>query len=191
MPGLIAVACIAFIFGCRYLIDMAAWWSIAIFVVGVILILLEIFVFTGFGIPAILGIICCLVGLVAALLPNGANSPGPIPIPQTSLDWSIFKNGIFALGVGAVAGVIAIFVLASYLPKLPLAGKLVLAPVATAADAALEEDDPLTRIKPGDVGTVEATCRPVGKVRFGDQAPGRRQRGLDHRAAGQGARTQA
>jgi membrane-bound serine protease (ClpP class) len=165
VPGIIAVLCVALAFGSRYLGGMANWWAIALFAVGVVLILLEIFVLTGFGFPAVLGIICCVVGLVAMLLPY---SSGPIPLPKSSMDWNIFLNALFAMGVGFVCAVVAVFALASYLPKLPLAGRLVLAPVTTAPDSALTDASPLLRVNPGDVGIVESVCRPVGKVRFGE-----------------------
>jgi membrane-bound serine protease (ClpP class) len=165
VPGIISVLCLALYFGSRYLTGMANWWAIALFAVGVLLVLLEIFVLTGFGVPGVLGIIICIVGLVAMLLPY---RPGPIPLPKSPMDWSLFTNGVFGLGVAFVCAMVAVFALASYLPKLPLANKLVLAPVTTAPDSALTGTSPLLRVQPGDVGVVESLCRPVGKARFGE-----------------------
>ncbi len=55
-----------------YLTGLAANWEIAVFIVGVILLLLEIFVVPGFGIFGILGILCVLTGLTLGMVPNDA-----------------------------------------------------------------------------------------------------------------------
>lgn len=55
-----------------YLTGLAANWEIAVFIVGVILLLVEIFLIPGFGIFGILGIIGILVGLTLGMIPNDA-----------------------------------------------------------------------------------------------------------------------
>ena len=62
-----------------------------------------------------------------------------------------------------------VLVLARYFRKIPFANRLCLA-MATAAEpqAPVMEDSPVRRIQAGDRGVVESMCRPVGKVRFGD-----------------------
>ncbi|AFL84533.1 membrane-bound serine protease (ClpP class) [Belliella baltica DSM 15883] len=55
-----------------YLTGLAQNWEIAVFVVGVILLLIELFVIPGFGIFGILGIIGILTGLTLGMIPNDA-----------------------------------------------------------------------------------------------------------------------
>jgi membrane-bound serine protease (ClpP class) len=55
-----------------YLTGLASNWEIAIFILGVILLLIEIFVLPGFGVFGILGIIAVLVGLTLGMVPNDA-----------------------------------------------------------------------------------------------------------------------
>ncbi|UJP64763.1 NfeD family protein [Mongoliitalea daihaiensis] len=55
-----------------YLTGLAENWEIAIFIVGVILLLVEVFVIPGFGIFGILGIIGILTGLTLGMIPNDA-----------------------------------------------------------------------------------------------------------------------
>jgi membrane-bound serine protease (ClpP class) len=55
-----------------YLTGLAANWEIAVFIVGVLLLLVEIFVVPGFGIFGILGILCILTGLTLGMVPNDA-----------------------------------------------------------------------------------------------------------------------
>src|SRR5690606_26508366 len=51
-----------------YLQGLAEIWEIALFFVGVILIILEILVIPGFGVPGIAGIICIIAGLTVSLV---------------------------------------------------------------------------------------------------------------------------
>lgn len=53
-----------------YLEGLAAHWEIAVFVIGLILIAIEIFVIPGFGVPGILGVIFVFSGLVLSLIDN-------------------------------------------------------------------------------------------------------------------------
>jgi membrane-bound serine protease (ClpP class) len=55
-----------------YLTGLAANWEIAVFIIGVILLLVELFLIPGFGIFGILGITGILVGLTLGMIPNDA-----------------------------------------------------------------------------------------------------------------------
>ncbi|MHC4193559.1 MAG: NfeD family protein, partial [Planctomycetota bacterium] len=63
LPGLVAVICFTVMIGSKYLVGMANWVEVALFVVGLILLMVEIFVLPGFGIAGLLGIVCLLFGL--------------------------------------------------------------------------------------------------------------------------------
>ena len=69
-PLLIALIAALAYFTPLYLEGLAAHWEILVFIVGLILIALEIFVIPGFGITGILGIIFSFTGLVLSLLNN-------------------------------------------------------------------------------------------------------------------------
>ena len=83
LPSLLALVCVIIIVGSKYLIDMANWLEIAIFIFGIILLGIEIFVIPGFGIAGVSGIVCILVGLFGMLV---RNAPGQLPWPQSQLD---------------------------------------------------------------------------------------------------------
>ena len=167
VAGGLAIACFAVIFGSHYLIGLAHWWEIGLFLLGLILIGLEIFVIPGFGIAGVSGIACCVIGLIASV--GVPNAPTEFPWPQTDLDWSWFASGVYALGLGFAGGVIAAVILAQFLPKIPIASRLVLGQAQAASDAPATQDAPIMHIKVGDTGTVETMCRPVGTVRFGKE----------------------
>lgn len=166
LPGIIGIACFAILFGSRFLTGMANWWEIGLFVIGIILIGIEVFVTPGFGIMGISGLLCCVVALLAVLV---ANAPNEIPMPRTQFDWDMFEKSLFALIAGATGAIIAGAVLSKFLPKVPIANKMILGPAQAADSAPVSKGSPVLRIKVGDIGTVEGMCRPIGKVRFNNE----------------------
>ena len=163
--GSIAIACFAVLIGSRFLVGMANWWEIALLAIGVVLIMVEVFVTPGFGVPGIAGILCMVVALLAMIVPN---APTQLPIPKTALDWDLLRTGVLALGLGFVAALIAAAIASKYLPKFPIASKLVLAAAKASTAPPASPKAPIQRIQIDETGTVEAPCRPVGKVRIGD-----------------------
>ncbi len=70
LPSIVAIIGAILYFAPLYLDGLAANWEILIFVVGLILLALEIFVIPGFGIVGILGIIFVIAGLTLSLIDN-------------------------------------------------------------------------------------------------------------------------
>ena len=163
LPGAVAVIAFTILFGSRYLTSLAQWWEIALFLVGLALIATELFVTPGFGVLGISGLICCIVALMAIIIPN---APDQLPVPRTDLDWDLFKTGLTAIALAFVSAVAAAVVLGRYLPKIPLAGKMILSP-ETPPTSPATESAAIRSIKVGQTGTVRRICRPVGQVRVG------------------------
>ena len=165
--GAIAIFCLVLLLTSQFLVGLAQWWELGILLLGVLLIMLEIFVIPGFGVAGISGILLCVVGLLAMVVPN---APGKLPIPSNPLDWELFSSGLLSLSLGFIASLIAAAILSRYLPKIPLftKSKLILAPVAASDDAPRSEDSPMLKIQVGQTGQTESMLRPVGRVRFGD-----------------------
>jgi len=164
VAGAVAIACFAVLAGANYLTGLSQVWEIALFALGAALLLAELFI-PGFGVLGIMGILCCVAGLLAMLIPN---APGKWPIPGNPLEWDVFGSGLFAMLAGAVAATIAAALLAKHLSKMPLAKRLFLEAPSAPAGPPVPEASPMQRIEVGDTGVVEGVCRPVGKVRFGD-----------------------
>ncbi len=165
--GVMVLICLGLLLGSRYLTGLAQEWEIAILVIGMLLILAEIFVIPGFGVAGISGAILCLIGMVAVLIPN---APDTWPLPESGLIMDTFINGAAAIGVGFICSCLAAAVAARYLPKLPLAGRLVLATAPSSEGSTPATDDaPVRHIKVGDTGVIESHCRPAGRARFADE----------------------
>lgn len=69
-PLIIAIAAALLFFAPHYLGGLAQHWEILIFIVGLILLVVEIFVIPGFGIFGILGIVLIVSSLVLAMIFN-------------------------------------------------------------------------------------------------------------------------
>lgn len=68
--GTLSVIALSLFFGSHYLVNLAQWTEILIFVIGVGLLLLEVFVIPGFGIAGLLGILLIVGSFVLSLLPH-------------------------------------------------------------------------------------------------------------------------
>lgn len=69
-PSIVAIAAAILYFAPLYIEGLAANWEILIFVIGLILLAIEIFAIPGFGITGILGIIFIIAGLTLSLVNN-------------------------------------------------------------------------------------------------------------------------
>lgn len=69
-PTAVAITAAILYFTPLYLTGYAQNWEVLLFVVGLILIVFEIFVIPGFGVTGILGILCVFSALVLALIGN-------------------------------------------------------------------------------------------------------------------------
>jgi len=152
-PGLMAALGAALFFGPHYILGLAESWEIALFALGVILLLLEIFVIPGFGVAGITGLILVVGSLIMGLIGNvGFNFPSGAAV----------STAILTMAATLVLFVILIFSLGRYLPQTTRFGQLVLAPELssdlgyTSADSALELN--------GRVGTALTPLRPAGAV---------------------------
>jgi membrane-bound serine protease (ClpP class) len=171
LPGLLALVCFAIIIGSKYLVGLANWVEIALFVSGVILLTIEIVVLPGFGIVGGLGIVSILAGMFGMLIKN---PPDVLPWPQTSFDWKVFTDSALGLTFGFGGFVVLAAILAKYLPRLQFLSGLILIPTSASqqtqscATVAVPLGHTTITVKVGDVGEVISPLRPAGKAKFGD-----------------------
>jgi membrane-bound serine protease (ClpP class) len=171
LPGLVAVICLVIIIGSKYLVGLANWVEVALFFVGILLLLLEFFVLPGFGIAGMLGIICVMVGLFGMLIKN---PPNRVPWPDSPANWDVFMDGLMGLSFGFLGFVILAWILTKYLPKLQFLSGLILVPAVAKQGTEMEmsmttsSEIETIGVNTGDIGEVVSILRPTGKARFGD-----------------------
>lgn len=115
MPGTMAVIALGLFFGTQYILALANIIDIVLFLVGVGLILVEVFVIPGFGVAGILGILCMLAGLFMALA-------GSWPFVTTE---DIYR-AIYTLAGSVALTIIGAIIMTLLLPKTKVFGTFVL-----------------------------------------------------------------
>ncbi|HWE35660.1 MAG TPA: NfeD family protein [Isosphaeraceae bacterium] len=167
LPGILAVLAFLLFFWSRYLSGTADQLEIMLFVVGLICLALELFVFPGFGVFGMSGILLILISVVMAshtfIWPSRASEYREMG--QTLAQLTI---AIVAVGVGAV-------ILGRYFPSLPLFSRMVLKPEVpgVAEDPVTGKPLPDGEAPPllfliGETGRTTTALRPSGKARFGE-----------------------
>ncbi|HPE77669.1 MAG TPA: NfeD family protein [Draconibacterium sp.] len=102
--GVAILAAIAY-FAPLYLEGLAANWEIIIFIVGVILVVIEIFVIPGFGVAGISGIVLMFASLVLSLINNvdfnfEGVEMGHVGVAVTTVVLGIFGGFVLSLYLG-------------------------------------------------------------------------------------------
>ncbi len=115
LPGTASLIALALFFGSGYILELASIMDILLFIVGVALLVLEIFVIPGFGIFGVAGIILMIAGLFMGLVSD-------FPLVETNL----LSMAIIQLAGSFVLSGIAIYFLAKTLPKTAIWNNLIL-----------------------------------------------------------------
>src|SRR5262249_33091159 len=141
---------------------------ILLFILGLVLLGLEIFVLPGFGVTGISGILLVLLSLALVTLEKK---------PETTQEWLDFGKTLSTFGLGLLGAIAAALLVAWYLPHIPYASRLVLKPPGEEAelaegDAVEEARGPAVQADAlallGAIGVAVTPLRPAGMVRFGD-----------------------
>lgn len=160
---LVAIVGAILYFSPLYLEGLAANWEILIFVVGLILIALEIFVVPGFGVTGISGIALAFSGLVLSLIKN----------VNFTFDEVHANDLLVALGtvfLGAIGGIgLAIYLSQKlFTAETGQFSHLSLKEVMSKEDGYLGVDPELLLLK-GKTGLAVTTLRPSGKINIEGQ----------------------
>jgi len=170
LPGAVAVIAIVTLIGSKYLVDMANWIEVAIFMLGLVLLMVEVFVLPGFGVAGVTGILCIVAGLFGMLV---RNAPGEIPWPDDPIAWNELASQLTGISIGILVFILLAVLFARYLPHLPLFRGLILQPVARPGPLTPPVEGPreatVTSLSVGERGRAVTPLRPAGQVRFGQR----------------------
>ncbi len=153
MPGTAGLIALVLFFGSSYILELASILEILMFIGGIVLILLEIFVIPGFGFAGIAGIILVFVSLFLALIGGGP-----------FLDFEAISIAIIQISAALLGALLLVFILAKYLPKTSVFKKFVLSveeKTEHGFTSSNYKDDLL-----GKEGIAITTLRPAGTAEF-------------------------
>ena len=166
LPGILAAICFALFFLGHYFAGLAGWEVAALFVLGLALMLAEIFVFAHSTIlVGALGAFLMLAALLWAMIDR---YPGQPFLPTSSMLIGPAMNLLIAM----IAAAIGIVILARYLPRTSIYRRFVLSadiPSGPSLSATPREFGATIAVAPGAQGIALTTLRPSGKARFADQ----------------------
>jgi membrane-bound serine protease (ClpP class) len=165
LPGIIAAICFALFFAGHYLAGLAGWEVVALFVLGLIFILIEILFFAHSTIVfGVVGVFLMLGALLWAMIDR---YPGETFFPSGDMIAIPLRNLFLAL----VAAGIVILILARYLPQTSFYRRFALMtsnPPGPSLAGAPRQFATALDVAPGMEGTAQTTLRPSGKARFAD-----------------------
>lgn len=163
VPGIVGIACFALLFLSRFLLGHATTVEFAIFLVGVVLLFVEIFVIPGFGVCGVAGIICISVGLILSL--QKFTFPDPSTQPW---DVDIMWENVFTMLL-SLSGAVVIFLFAlRFLPNTPLFNRLVLQATESAATGYVSSKAAEKELV-GKAGVALSVLRPSGRAEIDGQ----------------------
>ena len=161
IPGILGITCFALFFLGGYLAETTAVWEILLFIVGLVLLALEIFVIPGFGVAGILGILCCFVGLLLSFQ--------TFILPGSEEEVNIFTNNIFNLTLSIGLDVLALVILARFLPEAAPLRRLSITTVQKIEEGYSVAIPTFTRLA-GQEGVVCSKLRPAGRAEIDGEA---------------------
>jgi membrane-bound serine protease (ClpP class) len=169
LPAITSALAFLLFFWSHYLSGTADQLEIILFLVGLVCLALELFVFPGFGVFGMSGVLLILTSIVMA------SHTFVWPTQEyeyRELGYTLIQVTVAMLAVGTGA-----VVFARYFPSLPLFNRLVLKPEPWTGGAAGVEDptekpptegyDSLAFLV-GETGRTTTVLRPSGKARFGE-----------------------
>jgi len=161
VPGTIAIICFAVVFSGYALLGTVGSIELILFILGLILLILEIFVIPGFGVAGISGILLIVSSLVLSM--QG------FVLPSFEWERDIFKRNLLVVSVGTVSSFVVFGALAYSLPQLRMFSRLTLKASQTAEEGftvqTKEEESRLI----GKRGMAVTTLRPVGKAEIDEE----------------------
>lgn len=156
-PILASLIAAVLYFAPLYLEGLAENWEILAFVIGVLLIALEVFVIPGFGVAGISGIILVIFGLTFSMLENDG-----FDISFVGLS-SVLKSMILVIVALFVAIIGSFYLGGKMLQKGGLFSKIVLSADQKKEDGFVGGGIGMSQLV-GQSGIVESVLRPSGKV---------------------------
>jgi membrane-bound serine protease (ClpP class) len=167
LPAIASSLAFLLFFWSHYLSGTADQLEIILFLVGMVCLALELFVFPGFGVFGMTGIMLMLASIVMA--------SHTFVWPTQEYEYREMGYTLLQLTIALVAVAGGAVVFARYFPQLPLFNRLILKPEPwTGGETAdltvkptLEGYDSLTFLI-GETGRTTSPLRPTGKARFGN-----------------------
>jgi membrane-bound serine protease (ClpP class) len=157
-PGAVATVAALLFFAPNYMLGLVTGWEIVLFLMGLVLLVVELFIIPGFGVAGIGGLVLVVGALLASLVGN---------IGFVFPSGGELTSAIVTMAVTMVLLVVLIGSLSRYIPRVDRLGGLVLAPELTSASGytSAAADESLL----GKTGVAITALRPAGTAEIDGQ----------------------
>jgi membrane-bound serine protease (ClpP class) len=161
-PLAVAVTAATFYFAPLYIEGLAEHYELIIFIIGLVLIAIEIFALPGFGIAGITGIVLVVIGLTVAMIDND------IFRDVRPFSWLEVFRPLVVVSLSLFLGLVS---------SIALSRKIITSPIfpGLALDSTLKQEDGYVGIDKhqkdmiGKEGVALTMLRPSGKVQIDDE----------------------
>lgn len=167
LPGTIAVTCLFLIILSSFALEIANWLELILLLVGLGVIIVELFVLPTFGLLGFIGVIFFLMGLFGMMLPGLDSISFEFDTKTFNAAGEVVFERLAWLCGTLVVSFILMAILSRYLtPQLAGFSRLVLR--GNEQNGYIATDNPAHLPGPGSTGEAVSTLRPAGKVIIND-----------------------
>ena len=156
VPGSVAVICFAVVFLSNSLLGTAGSTELLLFLAGVTLLLVEIFLIPGFGVTGVAGITLIASALVL--------SRQDFFLPEFDWQWDLLRQNLLVVFAGLGAAFLVFAVAARFLPSVRAFRGLQLVTSHTVEAGFVVQSEGEVQAVIGRRGTAVTTLRPAGKA---------------------------
>jgi len=159
LPGLLGVTLLAIWFWGSNIAGLSGMEEVALFILGLILVLVELFFFPGVIFPGVIGVTLIIVSILMAMIQHYPGTPAWPTFPQISFSITQFGKSLIISGVG-------FWLVAGLFPQTSTFKKMILNSAVARRDGFTASSDTSTLV--GLQGVTETRLNPAGAARFGD-----------------------
>jgi membrane-bound serine protease (ClpP class) len=172
VPGFLAAICFLLFFAGHYVAGLTGMEVVAVFVLGLALVLIELLFIPGIVVLALLGVVLMVGALIWTMVdyyPSATQWPS----------FDMFLLPLANLGTAIGLSAVVIYFLAAFFPKMPGLRRIILSAAEPAGDSlvANEPGAALSSVRAGDRGQALSMLRPVGRAEFGGEVVDARAEG--------------
>lgn len=181
VPGTVAVVALIALIGAPFIIGLAEVWHILLFLLGFVLVIIEIVFTPAFGMLGVAGLMMMFMGVVLSVVPAGpgvgGRGVGWLPPPEM---WNRLVASMFITLLALVASCVGFYYITKHFGKIPGINRLILASAQPSGDAVgidltgqpihVSGDEVLGVgvVKVGITGETASDLGPTGTARFGE-----------------------
>jgi membrane-bound serine protease (ClpP class) len=164
VPGFLAAICFLLFFTGHYVAGLTGMEVVAVFIIGLLLVLVEVLFIPGIIVLALLGTMLMVGALLWTMVdyyPSATQWPS----------FDMFLLPLANLGTAIGLSAVAIYFLAAFFPKMPGLRRIILSAAEPSGDSmsSASVSSGISAVRAGDRGKALSLLRPVGRAEFGGE----------------------